>query len=156
MGPLSEILTAVNIRYAASRIWTCTEPGFRLCWKTMCGSDNHYATAPQRKYRFLKIFMSIYLEKFDIYFHLSQSVSPALVLNDLVMIKIEGFIACKYFKRGNIGDICSNLAYFVHFWNILISLIIKNNKSSTFSLFSKLKFDWVRGKMLNGTYLKIK
>ena len=29
-GPLSEILTIVNLRHAASRIWTCVEPEFRL------------------------------------------------------------------------------------------------------------------------------
>ena len=29
-----------------SRIWTCAEPEFRLCWMKFCSSDNHYTTAP--------------------------------------------------------------------------------------------------------------
>ena len=41
-GPLSEILTIANPRHAASRIWTCTEPVFRLWWMKLCSSDNHY------------------------------------------------------------------------------------------------------------------
>ena len=47
-GPLSEILTIANLRHAASRIWTCAEPEFRLCWMKLCSSDNHYTTAPHR------------------------------------------------------------------------------------------------------------
>ena len=29
------------------KIWTCAEPEFRLCWRKLCSSDNHYTTAPQ-------------------------------------------------------------------------------------------------------------
>ena len=43
-GPLSEILTISNPRHAASRIWTCAEREFRLCWMKLCSSDNHYTT----------------------------------------------------------------------------------------------------------------
>ena len=32
VSPLSEILTTANLRYAASRIWTCAQPEFRLSW----------------------------------------------------------------------------------------------------------------------------
>ena len=45
-GPLSEILTIANLQYAASRIWTCTEPEFKFCWMKLCSSDNHYTMAP--------------------------------------------------------------------------------------------------------------
>ena len=45
-GPLSEILTIANLRQAASRVWSCAESEFRLCWMKFCNSDNHYATAP--------------------------------------------------------------------------------------------------------------
>ena len=41
-GPLSEILTIVNLRRAARRIWACAEPEFRLWWMKLCSSDNHY------------------------------------------------------------------------------------------------------------------
>ena len=41
-GLLSEILTITNLRHAASRIWTCAEPVFRLRWMKLCSSDNHY------------------------------------------------------------------------------------------------------------------
>ena len=41
-GPLSEILTIANLRHAASRVWTCAEPEFRLSWMKLCSSDNHY------------------------------------------------------------------------------------------------------------------
>ena len=39
-GPLSEILTIANLRHAASRIWACAKPGFRLCWIKLCSSAN--------------------------------------------------------------------------------------------------------------------
>ena len=45
-GSLSEILTIANLRHAASRIWICAEPEFRLSWIKLCSSDNHYTTAP--------------------------------------------------------------------------------------------------------------
>ena len=45
-GPLSEILTILNLQHAASRIWTCAEAEFRLCWMKLCSNDNHYNTAP--------------------------------------------------------------------------------------------------------------
>ena len=41
-GPLSEILTIANLRHATSRIWTCAEPEFRLCWvQVVCSNDNY-------------------------------------------------------------------------------------------------------------------
>ena len=43
----SEILTIANLRHAASRIWTCTEPEFRLYLMKLCISDNHYTTVPK-------------------------------------------------------------------------------------------------------------
>ena len=46
LGPLSEILTIANLRHAASRVWTCTEIEFRLCWTKMRSSDNHSTTVP--------------------------------------------------------------------------------------------------------------
>ena len=42
---MSEIVTIVNLQHAASRIWTCAEPEFRLSWIKICSSDNHYTTA---------------------------------------------------------------------------------------------------------------
>ena len=45
-GPMPEILTVANFLQVASRIWTCAEPKFRLCWMKPCNSDNHYRTAP--------------------------------------------------------------------------------------------------------------
>ena len=41
-----EILTIANLRHTASRIWTCAELEFRLCWIKVYGSDNHYTTVP--------------------------------------------------------------------------------------------------------------
>ena len=35
-----------NLQPAASRVWTCTEPEFRLSWMKSCSSDYHYTTAP--------------------------------------------------------------------------------------------------------------
>ena len=49
-GPLSEILTIANLRHAASRIWTCAEPVFRLWWMKLCSSDNHSTTALSVRY----------------------------------------------------------------------------------------------------------
>ena len=47
-GPLSEILNISNIQHAASRIWACAEPEFRLCWMKLCSNDKHYTTALQK------------------------------------------------------------------------------------------------------------
>ena len=41
-GPLSEILTIVNLQHAGSMIQTSTEPEFRPCWMKLCSIDNHY------------------------------------------------------------------------------------------------------------------
>ena len=41
---LLEILTIANLWHAMSRIWTCPESEFRLCWTKLCSSDNHYTT----------------------------------------------------------------------------------------------------------------
>ena len=46
LKPLSKILTIVNLQHAASKIWTCAEPEFRLSWMKLCRSDNHCTTAP--------------------------------------------------------------------------------------------------------------
>ena len=40
-GPLSKILTIANLRHAASRIWTCAEPEFRLCWMKLGAHPNN-------------------------------------------------------------------------------------------------------------------
>ena len=37
-----EILTIADLRNVASRIWTCAEPEFTLCWMNLSCSDNHY------------------------------------------------------------------------------------------------------------------
>ena len=42
----SEIFTIANVRHAASKVWTCAEPEFRLSWMKLCGIDNHYTTTP--------------------------------------------------------------------------------------------------------------
>ena len=41
---MSEILTIANLWHTSSRVWTCTEPEFRLSWMKLCSSDNHYTT----------------------------------------------------------------------------------------------------------------
>ena len=46
-GPLLEILTITNLRYAANKIWTCAEPEFRLWWMKLCSSNNNYTTKPR-------------------------------------------------------------------------------------------------------------
>ena len=38
---LLEVITIVNIRHTASRIWACAESQLRLCWMNLCSSDNH-------------------------------------------------------------------------------------------------------------------
>ena len=35
-----------NLWHSMSRVWTCTEPEFRLSWMKLCSSDNHYNTMP--------------------------------------------------------------------------------------------------------------
>ena len=52
LGPLSEFLTIANLRHAASMVWTCAKPGFRLRWMKLCSRDNHYTT---RHSRYLQI-----------------------------------------------------------------------------------------------------
>ena len=59
-GSLSEILTIANLRHAASRVWTCAESEFRLCWKKLCSRDNHWTTAPP--YYFLPFYFLIIIK----------------------------------------------------------------------------------------------
>ena len=40
-GPLSKILIIANLRHAASRIWTCAEAEFRLCWMKLGAHPNN-------------------------------------------------------------------------------------------------------------------
>ena len=44
-GPLSEIFNIANFRHPASRVLTCAESEFKLCWMKLCSSDNHFTTA---------------------------------------------------------------------------------------------------------------
>ena len=39
-GPLSEILTIANLWHAVSKVWTCAESEFRLCWTKLYSIDN--------------------------------------------------------------------------------------------------------------------
>ena len=41
-GTIVRVPHHLEFQHAASRIWTCTEPEFRLCWMKLCSSDNHY------------------------------------------------------------------------------------------------------------------
>ena len=41
-GPLSKFLTIASLWHAASRVWTCAEPEFRLSRMKLYSSDNHY------------------------------------------------------------------------------------------------------------------
>ena len=50
-GLPSEILTIANLQHAASRIWTCAEPEFRLHWMKLSSSDNHCTTVPKADYQ---------------------------------------------------------------------------------------------------------
>ena len=47
LEPLSEILTIKNLHHIANRIWIYAEPEFRLFWRELSSSDNHYTTALQ-------------------------------------------------------------------------------------------------------------
>ena len=59
-GPLSEILTSLNLRHAASRVWACAEPEFRLSWMELYSSDNRYTTAPLIYFSYLLTFLLFY------------------------------------------------------------------------------------------------
>ena len=45
MEPVSKILTITNLWHASSRIWTCAEPEFMLCWLNLYSNDNQYIMA---------------------------------------------------------------------------------------------------------------
>ena len=44
LEPLPEILIIANLRHAESRIWTCAEPEFKLCWMKLHSGDNPFIT----------------------------------------------------------------------------------------------------------------
>ena len=50
LGPWSKILTITNLQHAASRIWTCTEPEFRLHWMRLCSGDNYFTLILSHKF----------------------------------------------------------------------------------------------------------
>ena len=47
----------VNLWQAASKISTCAEPEFRLCWMKFCSSDNYYTMAPLVSSRTIYLFI---------------------------------------------------------------------------------------------------
>ena len=42
------LFPGMSLWHNASRIWTCTEPEFGLCWMKLCSSDNHYTTSKKK------------------------------------------------------------------------------------------------------------
>ena len=56
-GPLSEILTVVNLRRTVGRAWTCAEPDFRLSWMKLCSKDEHYTTVATKTIACIQSFM---------------------------------------------------------------------------------------------------
>ena len=56
-GPLSEILTVVNLRRTVGRVWTCAEPDFRLSWMKLCSKDEHYTTVATKTIACIQSFM---------------------------------------------------------------------------------------------------
>ena len=46
---LSEILSIANLPHPAIRIWTCAEPGSRICWMKFYITNNQYAGVPQMR-----------------------------------------------------------------------------------------------------------
>ena len=50
---LPEILTITNLWHAMSRVWTCTESEFRLCWMKLWSSDNRRLRLQKCKCKFL-------------------------------------------------------------------------------------------------------
>ena len=38
-----------NLQHPAIRIWTCAEPGHRICWMKLYITNNHYAGVPQTR-----------------------------------------------------------------------------------------------------------
>ena len=45
-----KILKFTNLSRAASRVWTCEQPEFRLWWMKPCSNEKHFTTAPQTDY----------------------------------------------------------------------------------------------------------
>ena len=93
--PLPDILTITNLRHAASRVWTCAESEFRLCWRKLCSSDNCYITAitaiSRRHTQSIKVWrtLSVYQSK-----HQNAWINKA----NLKYIKINpDFSAAKFF-----------------------------------------------------------
>ena len=67
-GAIVRIVTITNLWHAASRIWTCSEPEFRLCWMKLCSSDNHYTagkTLLEELIFVAYIFVNWWLFKYD-------------------------------------------------------------------------------------------
>ena len=46
-GPLSEVLITANPLHLLSMIWTYAKVKVRLCWITLCSSDNDYNKNPK-------------------------------------------------------------------------------------------------------------
>ena len=51
---------------------------------------------------FHKSFCPFFWKRLHIHFNPSQNVSPILLLNGLVTVTNKGWIACKFFKKGNV------------------------------------------------------
>ena len=58
-GSLSENFTSTNLRYAASMIWTCAEPEYRLYWMKLRSNDKQSTTVQHPILLFLSIVLFI-------------------------------------------------------------------------------------------------
>ena len=111
-----EVLTIANLRHASSRVWTCAEPEFRLCWGKFCSSDNHYTDKDLRSIGTIMIFgILILLMYFTCSFHVSHTISLGVIIHYLNFFKFRlDFICC---GSWNSSELFQNSKKSSNFWN---------------------------------------
>ena len=98
---------------------------------------------------FYQSFRNFLSKSLHIHFNPSQNISTILLLHGLMMVINE---------RGEWeggGLFCSNIARFVHIWNLSNIACYKNSLKFNLFFVSKFKVDRAQGKMLNDTHLKV-
>ena len=131
MGPLSEILTIASLRHAASRVWTCAEPEFRLSWIS-CAV---VITTTPRRHKFIDRFIELTLLE---YAHLcsmwsSSKYNLKLFLYAAIIIQLNSG------KRESLRFLKFLLQINVNEWYSLVSarvmkLLLPSNFQGTESL----------------------
>ena len=122
-GSMSGIVTIINLQHTANRIWICAEFEIRVCWIKLCWSNNHYATASQKR-----PFQYIFKYFFNLFYSTTPFLYPQKHKKPYVFWCFQGVL------KMNIG------LKWVNFFSLQLRLHVSVCQDSKMSLFGPTLF----------------